>query len=92
MIVPVFGLLIFLVIICLTISIPLISSPCNPAERRIVGPLNLDRSTIIGTFNLVMVCKVAISILIVLLSPGKTVSLKIVMLLCSKVLIISLKR
>src|SRR5436190_24395545 len=64
-----------------TISTPFTSSPCSPAESKTVGPSTLERSTIIGILSLVMVCSSAISILMVLLSPGRMVSLKIVMLL-----------
>ena len=52
MIVPLFGLLIFLRIICRTISTPLISSPCNQALNKTVGPSILERSTIIGILSL----------------------------------------
>ncbi len=74
MIVPHFGLLIFRLIICLTISVPLISSPCKPALNKTTGPSILERSIIIGILSLVIVCNLAISTSTILLSPGKILS------------------
>ncbi|MNE54018.1 hypothetical protein D3C80_1487760 [compost metagenome] len=78
-IVPIFGLLIFCTINWRTISTPLISSPCNPAENKTVGPSIWERSMITGIFNFVIVWSFAISIFNVRLSPGRIVSPKIVM-------------
>src|SRR5690606_13881332 len=78
---PVFGLFILLAMSCRKISTPLISSPWIPAVNSTTGPLISERSTITGILSSVVVCNVATSILMVLLSPGKISFPRIVIVL-----------